>query len=276
MRASSSRCWLSLPPLLISLSARSRSLRRRADSRSAASARLRLDSASLRASWTCAGRPVAMRSRSSMRSRAESRRATTAAASSRSRTELPWTPGSGLVRRSSVSASCSARAASRAASSSATHGVGSVGRKTTRVPAVRQPSHGCGSSSIAWRSARTTTGCCWRMRSSIRFSGSSKPRSSRNSEKSKPSSSLTGTKTASTGNVRPSACLAWTPTRPGTVGAVPSSRKLRHVWAAAGRGSSTSVPKNDWPRISCAGRPNSSSAGSDHLETEPWPSVRTK
>ena len=37
-----------------------------------------------------------------MRSIADSRRATTAAASSRSRTELPWTPGSWLVRRSST------------------------------------------------------------------------------------------------------------------------------------------------------------------------------
>ena len=42
------------------------------------------------------------------------------------------------------------------------------------------------------------------MRSSIRFIGSSKDRSSRKSEKSKPSSSLTGTKTASIGNVSPS------------------------------------------------------------------------
>ena len=42
MRASSSRCWESLPPVLISPSARSRSARRRPASRSAASARLRL------------------------------------------------------------------------------------------------------------------------------------------------------------------------------------------------------------------------------------------
>ena len=173
------------------------------------------------------------------------------------------------MRRSSTSASCSARAASRAASSSSTHGVGSVGRKTTSVPAVRQPSQGCGSASIAWRSARTTTGCCWRMRSSIRFSGSSKPRSSRNSEKSKPSSSLTGTKTASIGNWRPSACRPDTDTRPGTVGASPVSRNERQDWASALSAWSSSVPKNDWPRISWAGRPNSSSAGSDHLETEP-------
>ena len=108
-------------------------------------------------------------------------------------------PGSGLVMRSSAAASAVARAASRAASSSSIHGVGARGRKTTSVPAVRQPSHGCGSSSIAPRSARTTTGCCWRMRMSMRFIGSSKPRSSRNSEKSKPSSSLTGTNTASIG-----------------------------------------------------------------------------
>ena len=276
MRASSSRCCWSLPPCLISVTARSRSERRRAASRSAASARARLASTSRRASWTCAGSAWAIRSRSSMRSIADSRRATTAAASSRSRTELPWTPGSWLVRRSSRFASCSARAASRAASSSSIHGVGSVGRKTTSVPAVRQPSQGCGSASIALPSARTTTGCCWRMRSSIRFSGSSKPRSSRNSEKSKPSSSLTGTKTASIGKRWPSACMPSTATRPGAVGGSPFSRNAFQDCASAPSAGSSSVPKNDWPRISCAGRPNSSSAGSDHLETEPWPSVRTK
>ena len=37
-----------------------------------------------------------------------------------------------------------------------------------------------------------------------------------------------------------------------------------------------SVWKNDWPSTSAAGRPNSSSAGSDHLETDPCPSVSTK
>ena len=83
--------------------------------------------------------------------------------------------------------------------------VGWVGRNATSVPAVRQPSHGCGSASSAWRNARTTTGCCWRMRISIRLRGSSKERSSRKSEKSKPSSSLTGMKTISSGNERLSA-----------------------------------------------------------------------
>ena len=53
-------------------------------------------------------------------------------------------------------------------------GSASSGRKATSVPAVRQPSHGCGSVSSAPRSARTTTGCCWRMRMSIRLRGSSK------------------------------------------------------------------------------------------------------
>ena len=77
----------------MSVTARSRSARRRAASRSAASARARLASTSRRASCTCAGSAAAIRSRSSMRSIADSRRATTAAASSRSRTELPWTPG---------------------------------------------------------------------------------------------------------------------------------------------------------------------------------------
>jgi hypothetical protein len=67
-----------------------------------------------------------------------------------------------------------------------------------------------------------------------------------------------------------------TSTRPGTVGASPASRKRRQVSAAAGTGALISVWKKDWPSTSAAGRPNSSSAGSDHFETEPWPSVRTK
>ena len=37
-----------------------------------------------------------------------------------------------------------------------------------------------------------------------------------------------------------------------------------------------SVSKKPLPRMSSAGCRNSSSAGSDHLETDPWPSVRTK
>ncbi len=186
-------------------------------SRSAASARR---SALWRASSSWPGRPSATRSSSSIRSIADSRRATTAAASSSSATELPCTPGSMLVSRSSTTASASARAASRRASSASTHGVGSIGRKTTSVPAVRQPSQGWGSGSSAWRIARTTTGCCARMRCSIRFIGSSKPRSSRKSEKSKPSSSLTGTNTASSGNVWPSACRPLTSTRPAASGRV--------------------------------------------------------
>jgi hypothetical protein len=64
---------------------------------------------------TEAGSPPATRSSSSMRSTALSRRATTAAASSRSR-KSPWMPGSVCARRSSVSASASARSASRRAS----------------------------------------------------------------------------------------------------------------------------------------------------------------
>ena len=114
------------------------------------------------------------------------------------------------------------------------------------------------------------------MRWSIRFIGSSKPRSSRKSEKSKPSSSFTGTKTASIGKSPPSAVTAETSTRPAAVGASPASRKRRHDSAAGGTGALTSVEKKDWPSTSAAGRPNSSSAGSDHLETEPCPSVSTK
>jgi hypothetical protein len=114
------------------------------------------------------------------------------------------------------------------------------------------------------------------MRWSIRLTGSSKPRSSRKSEKSKPSSSLTGTKTASIAKSSPSACRPVTSTRPAAVGASPASRKRRQVSATAGIGALISVWKKDWPSTSAAGRPNSSSAGSDHFETEPWPSVRTK
>ena len=62
----------------------------------------------------------------------------------------------------------------------------------------------------------------------------------------------------------------------GRLGASPASRKRRHDSAAAGTGGLMSVWKNDWPSTSAAGRPNSSSAGSDHLETEPCPSVSTK
>ena len=59
------------------------------------------------------------------------------------------------------------------------------------------------------------------MRSSIRFIGSSNERSSRKSEKSKPSSSLTGTKTASSGNAAlVGACRASTST---------SARRVRRV-----------------------------------------------
>ena len=273
-RASSSRCWdSSTPAPAPPASARCISARRAWASRSTDSARR---SALWRASSSWPGRPRATRSSSSMRSIADSRRATTAAASSRSATELPWMPGSILVRRSSTSASASALAASRRASSASTHGVALSGRNTTSVPAVRQPSQGWASGSSAWRSARTTTGCCARMRCSIRFMGSSKPRSSRKSEKSKPSSSLTGTNTASIGNALPSACTPETSTRPGPEGGSPASRKPRHDSAAAGTGACTSRSKKDCPSTSAAGRPNSSSAGSDHLDTDPWPSVSTK
>ena len=209
-----------------------------------------------------------------MRSSADSRRATTAAASSRSLTP-PWMPGSVLVSRSSASASAAARSASRRASSDSTHGVGCSGLKTTSVPAVR-PLQTWGSGSIPPRSARTTTGCCWRMRISMRFSGRSKDRSSRNSEKSKPSSSLTGTKTASIGNSPPSLVRPDSWTLPGTRGGSPASRNIRQAWPAGDSAPPISVSKKLSPRISSAARPNSSSAGSDHFDTAPLPSVRTK
>ena len=147
----------------------------------------------------------------------------------------------------------------------------------TSVPAVRQPSHGCASGSIAAFSARTTTGCCWRMRSSIRFIGSSKDRSSRKSEKSKPSSSLTGTKTASIGNSLAVAAAADELDRAG------HPRRLAEVeelapGLAGGRQRAADQRLEEALRrgSSSAGWSNSSSAGSDHLETDPWPSVRTK
>ena len=130
--------------------------------------------------------------------------------------------------------------------------------------------------SSAWLSARTTTGCCWRMRSSIRFIGSSKDRSSRKSEKSKPSSSLTGTKTASSGKTSPSERRPVSWTVPGACGGSPVARNPRQACPSGGSASPISVSKKPWPRMSSAGWPNSSSAGSDHLETDPWPSVRTK
>src|SRR3954451_5265002 len=66
------------------------------------------------------------------------------------------------------------------------------------------------------------------------------------------------------------------PAVPGTGGAAPRSRKPRHAWPPGGSEPPTSVSKKPWPRISSLARPNSSSAGSDHLETAPCPSVRTK
>ena len=244
-------------------------------SRSAASARLAPSLASRRASSTSPGSRPATRSSSSIRSSAESSRATTAAASSRSLIDSPWTPGSWLVSASSRSASWRARCSSRRASSSSTHGVGSSGRNATIVPAVRQPSHACGSSSSAARSARTTTGCCWRMRSSIRLSGSSNERSSRKSEKSKPSSSLTGTKTASSGKiVSVGAWRASTSTSARACGGSPAARKRRHCSASSLSGPDSRPSKNEWPSASGASLPNSSSAGSAHFETAPWPSVR--
>ena len=176
---------------------------------------------------------------------------------------------------SSRSASCRARSSSRRTSSCSTHGVGASGRKATMVPAVRQPSQAWGSSSRAERSARTTTGCCWRMRSSIRFIGSSKERSSRKSEKSKPSSSLTGTKTASSGNF--SSVGAWralTSTSARACGGSPAARKRRHCSASSDSGPASRPSKKLWPSASGASLPNSSSAGSDHFDTAPWPSVR--
>ena len=235
MRSSSSACSVVSAAGRISSRTRSSCSRASLTWRSACSARSRLACASRRASSSAAGRSAAVFSRSSMRSSAESRRATTAAASSRSAIESPEIPGSGSSI-SSVSRSAAARRASRAASSSSTHGVDSSGRKATSVPAVRQPSHGCGSVSSAWRSARTTTGCCWRMRMSMRLRGSSKERSSRKSEKSKPSSSLTGMKTISSGNVRLSGeKIALTFCCARVRGASPLSRKRRHASASAGR-----------------------------------------
>ena len=210
-----------------------------------------------------------------MRSSADSRRATTAAASSRSSIVPPWTPGSGLVSASSRSASWRAFSSARRTSACSTHGVGASGRKATIVPAVRQPSQFCGSASSAARRARTTTGCCWRMRSSIRFIGSSKERSSRKSEKSKPSSSLTGTKTASSGKTWPvGSCRASTSTSARARGGSPAARKRRHCSASSPSGPASRPSKNEWPSASGASLPNSISAGSDHFETAPWPSVR--
>ena len=114
------------------------------------------------------------------------------------------------------------------------------------------------------------------MRSSIRFSGSSKDRSSRKSEKSKPSSSLTGTKTASIGNSLPSPRRPVSSTVPGTRGGSPRSRNSRQAWPAGGIEPPISVAKKFCVRIASAGWSKSSSAGSDHFETDPWPSVSTK
>src|SRR5262249_23613564 len=50
----------------------------------------------------------------------------------------------------------------------------------------------------------------------------------------------------------------------------------RQAWPPGGSEPPISVSKKPWPRISSAARPNNSSAGSDHLETAPCPSVRTK
>ena len=212
-----------------------------------------------------------------MRSIADSRRATTAAASSRSRTELPWTPGSWLVRRSSTSASCSARAASRAASSSSTHGVGSVGRKTTSVPAVRQPSQGCGSASIALaqRAHDDRVLLAHAQQHQVQ-----RQLEAEVLEEQREVEALVELDGDEDGLDREAAALgvhALARTRgpgrsagrrsPGTTSRTARRRR------APGR---AACSKNDWPRISWAGRPNSSSAGSDHLETEPWPSVRTK
>ena len=149
------------------------------------------------------------------------------------------------------------------------------GRRRACRPCASRPTAAARSRAPA-RSARTTTGCCWRMRMSMRLRGSSKERSSRKSEKSKPSSSLTGMKTISSGNVRLSgAKIALTFCFARVRGASPLSRKRRHASASAGAWS-TSVSNRPLPSTSAASRPNSSSAGSLHLETAPWPSVRTK
>ena len=129
---------------------------------------------------------------------------------------------------SAIAASLSAAARARFSRSASTHGVSHSGRKAISVPAVRQPgSHAIGSSESAVRSARTTTGCWPRRRMSICAGASSKARSSRKSEKSKPSSSLTGIITSSMTKACPLACWAWSSTLARAPGATPDCRNRR-------------------------------------------------
>ena len=76
----------------------------------------------------------------------------------------------------------------------------------------------------------------------------------------------------------PSACMPSTSTRAAGVRRVAGLRGsgATDCGVRARAPGRAACSKNDWPRTPGAGRPNSSSAGSDHLETEPWPSVRTK
>ena len=57
-------------------------------------------------------------------------------------------------------------------------------------------------------------------------------------------------------------------TVPGTCGGSPVSRNPRQAWPSGGSESPISVSKKPWPRMSSVGCANSSSAGSDHLETD--------
>ena len=87
---------------------------------------------------------------------------------------------------------------------------------------------------------------------------------------------MTGTKTASIGKSSPSERWPVSFTEPGTRGGSPRSRNSRQAWPSGGSWPLIRTSKKLLPSMSSAGRPNSSSAGSDHLETDPWPSVRTK
>jgi hypothetical protein len=55
---------------------------------------------------------------------------------------------------------------------------------------------------------------------------------------------------------------------------VPGGGKRRHCSASWLSAPASSVSKNECPSASAASLPNSSSAGSDHFEIVPWPSVR--
>ena len=103
------------------------------------------------------------------------------------------------------------------------------------------------------------------------------PRSSRNSEKSKPSSSLTGTNTASIGKVPPSRRRAVHLDAAGRGGRVAGGEEAPPLLRVGRqRAGHERVEERTGRAPPARARPNSSSAGSDHLETDPWPSVRTK